>query len=199
MFLQNGKLVKFWEKQCNLTLSWIVILSTWIGVDASEQNEQFGSVATRKDGAGSGNPIFLSSERWTLEKIQQCTHDKWPKVLRCSIFLSNNVFVLSLPSNYNTLTSWVEGTWHMVGLWICHSSDNSQVFQREVLRSRRNSTTVVNRPNMVQYFIKSVLRPNLTGVWITELNVFMSTCILLYRSLHHRFGSPAPDFIRLNK
>ncbi|XP_030621888.1 protein FAM122B isoform X2 [Chanos chanos] len=28
-------------------------------------------------------------------------------------------------------------------------SDNSQVFQREVLRSRRNSTTVVNRPNMV--------------------------------------------------
>lgn len=27
-------------------------------------------------------------------------------------------------------------------------SDNSQVFQREVLRSRRNSTTVVNRPNM---------------------------------------------------
>uniref|UniRef100_A0A672YN97 Protein FAM122A-like n=1 Tax=Sphaeramia orbicularis TaxID=375764 RepID=A0A672YN97_9TELE len=30
-------------------------------------------------------------------------------------------------------------------------SDNSQVFQREVLRSRRNSTTVVNRPNMVQY------------------------------------------------
>ncbi|KAM6953476.1 protein FAM122B isoform 2-T2 [Aplochiton taeniatus] len=28
-------------------------------------------------------------------------------------------------------------------------SDNSQVFQRDVLRSRRNSTTVVNRPNMV--------------------------------------------------
>ncbi|KAM9833128.1 protein FAM122B isoform X1 [Syngnathus typhle] len=28
-------------------------------------------------------------------------------------------------------------------------SDNSQVFQREVLRCRRNSTTVVNRPNMV--------------------------------------------------
>uniref|UniRef100_A0A8C5CBH7 PABIR family member 2 n=1 Tax=Gadus morhua TaxID=8049 RepID=A0A8C5CBH7_GADMO len=28
-------------------------------------------------------------------------------------------------------------------------SDNCQVFQREVLRSRRNSTTVVNRPNMV--------------------------------------------------
>lgn len=28
-------------------------------------------------------------------------------------------------------------------------SDNSLVFQREVLRSRRNSTTVVNRPNMV--------------------------------------------------
>uniref|UniRef100_A0A3P8SKD6 PABIR family member 2 n=1 Tax=Amphiprion percula TaxID=161767 RepID=A0A3P8SKD6_AMPPE len=28
-------------------------------------------------------------------------------------------------------------------------SDNSQVFQREVLRIRRNSTTVVNRPNMV--------------------------------------------------
>uniref|UniRef100_A0A8C7Z7K7 PABIR family member 2 n=1 Tax=Oryzias sinensis TaxID=183150 RepID=A0A8C7Z7K7_9TELE len=28
-------------------------------------------------------------------------------------------------------------------------SDNSQVFHREVLRSRRNSTTVVNRPNMV--------------------------------------------------
>uniref|UniRef100_A0A6Q2YKP9 Family with sequence similarity 122B n=1 Tax=Esox lucius TaxID=8010 RepID=A0A6Q2YKP9_ESOLU len=28
-------------------------------------------------------------------------------------------------------------------------SDNSQVFQREVLRSRRNSTTIVNRPNMV--------------------------------------------------
>uniref|UniRef100_A0AAY4D4V4 F122A protein n=1 Tax=Denticeps clupeoides TaxID=299321 RepID=A0AAY4D4V4_9TELE len=28
-------------------------------------------------------------------------------------------------------------------------SDTSQVFQREVLRSRRNSTTVVNRPNMV--------------------------------------------------
>ncbi|XP_055368256.1 protein FAM122B isoform X2 [Betta splendens] len=28
-------------------------------------------------------------------------------------------------------------------------SDNSQVFQREVLRSRRNSTTVVHRPNMV--------------------------------------------------
>ncbi|KAL6117993.1 protein FAM122B [Pungitius pungitius] len=28
-------------------------------------------------------------------------------------------------------------------------SDNTQVFQREVLRSRRNSTTVVNRPNMV--------------------------------------------------
>ncbi|XP_074504061.1 protein FAM122B isoform X1 [Sebastes fasciatus] len=28
-------------------------------------------------------------------------------------------------------------------------SDHSQVFQREVLRSRRNSTTVVNRPNMV--------------------------------------------------
>ncbi|KAK6298659.1 hypothetical protein J4Q44_G00301690 [Coregonus suidteri] len=28
-------------------------------------------------------------------------------------------------------------------------SDNSQVFQREILRSRRNSTTVVNRPNMV--------------------------------------------------
>ncbi|XP_029297263.1 protein FAM122B isoform X3 [Cottoperca gobio] len=33
---------------------------------------------------------------------------------------------------------------------MCHeTSDNSQVFQREVLRSRRNSTTVVNRPNMV--------------------------------------------------
>uniref|UniRef100_A0A3P8ZT11 Family with sequence similarity 122B n=1 Tax=Esox lucius TaxID=8010 RepID=A0A3P8ZT11_ESOLU len=30
-------------------------------------------------------------------------------------------------------------------------SDNSQVFQREVLRSRRNSTTIVNRPNM-SYF-----------------------------------------------
>ena len=30
-----------------------------------------------------------------------------------------------------------------------HYSDNCQVFQREVLRSRRNSTTVVNRPNMV--------------------------------------------------
>uniref|UniRef100_A0A3Q3B6H6 PABIR family member 2 n=1 Tax=Kryptolebias marmoratus TaxID=37003 RepID=A0A3Q3B6H6_KRYMA len=28
-------------------------------------------------------------------------------------------------------------------------SDNAQVFQREVLRCRRNSTTVVNRPNMV--------------------------------------------------
>ncbi|XP_017562566.1 protein FAM122B isoform X4 [Pygocentrus nattereri] len=28
-------------------------------------------------------------------------------------------------------------------------SDGSQVFQREVLRSRRNSTTLVNRPNMV--------------------------------------------------
>ncbi|XP_047658242.1 protein FAM122B isoform X4 [Tachysurus fulvidraco] len=28
-------------------------------------------------------------------------------------------------------------------------SDNSQVFQREILRSRRNSTTLVNRPNMV--------------------------------------------------
>uniref|UniRef100_A0A3Q2XGS4 PABIR family member 2 n=1 Tax=Hippocampus comes TaxID=109280 RepID=A0A3Q2XGS4_HIPCM len=28
-------------------------------------------------------------------------------------------------------------------------SDNSQVFQREVLRCRRNSTTVVNRPNMI--------------------------------------------------
>ncbi|XP_064801216.1 P2R1A-PPP2R2A-interacting phosphatase regulator 1-like isoform X2 [Oncorhynchus masou masou] len=28
-------------------------------------------------------------------------------------------------------------------------SDNSQVFHREILRSRRNSTTVVNRPNMV--------------------------------------------------
>ncbi|XP_028315822.1 protein FAM122B isoform X3 [Gouania willdenowi] len=28
-------------------------------------------------------------------------------------------------------------------------SDNANVFQREVLRSRRNSTTVVNRPNMV--------------------------------------------------
>ncbi|CAL8262972.1 unnamed protein product [Lota lota] len=28
-------------------------------------------------------------------------------------------------------------------------SDTCQVFQREVLRSRRNSTTVVNRPNMV--------------------------------------------------
>lgn len=28
-------------------------------------------------------------------------------------------------------------------------SDNSQVFQKEVLRCRRNSTTVVNRPNMV--------------------------------------------------
>ncbi|XP_061691264.1 protein FAM122B [Syngnathoides biaculeatus] len=28
-------------------------------------------------------------------------------------------------------------------------SDNSQVFQRGVLRSRRNSTTVVNRPNMI--------------------------------------------------
>uniref|UniRef100_A0A8C6S1C2 Family with sequence similarity 122B n=1 Tax=Neogobius melanostomus TaxID=47308 RepID=A0A8C6S1C2_9GOBI len=28
-------------------------------------------------------------------------------------------------------------------------SDNTQVFQREVPRSRRNSTTVVNRPNMV--------------------------------------------------
>ncbi|XP_066506023.1 protein FAM122B isoform X2 [Hoplias malabaricus] len=28
-------------------------------------------------------------------------------------------------------------------------SDSSQVFQREVLRSRRNSTTLVNRPNMV--------------------------------------------------
>uniref|UniRef100_A0A8K9VCW1 Protein FAM122A n=1 Tax=Oncorhynchus mykiss TaxID=8022 RepID=A0A8K9VCW1_ONCMY len=27
--------------------------------------------------------------------------------------------------------------------------DNSQVFHREILRSRRNSTTVVNRPNMV--------------------------------------------------
>lgn len=32
---------------------------------------------------------------------------------------------------------------------LCHCSDNTQVFQREVLRSRRNSTTVVNRPNMV--------------------------------------------------
>lgn len=31
----------------------------------------------------------------------------------------------------------------------CHCSDSSQVFQREVLRCRRNSTTVVNRPNMV--------------------------------------------------
>lgn len=30
-----------------------------------------------------------------------------------------------------------------------HCSDSSQVFQREVLRCRRNSTTVVNRPNMV--------------------------------------------------
>ncbi|XP_037833515.1 protein FAM122B isoform X2 [Kryptolebias marmoratus] len=29
-------------------------------------------------------------------------------------------------------------------------SDNAQVFQREVLRCRRNSTTVVNRPNMVR-------------------------------------------------
>ncbi|KAM9470010.1 protein FAM122B isoform 1-T1 [Clarias gariepinus] len=28
-------------------------------------------------------------------------------------------------------------------------SDTSQVFQREILRSRRNSTTLVNRPNMV--------------------------------------------------
>ncbi|XP_077589676.1 protein FAM122B [Stigmatopora nigra] len=28
-------------------------------------------------------------------------------------------------------------------------SDNSQVFQRDILRSRRNSTTVVNRPNMI--------------------------------------------------
>ncbi|XP_076877337.1 protein FAM122B isoform X2 [Brachyhypopomus gauderio] len=28
-------------------------------------------------------------------------------------------------------------------------SDNSQVFQREVLRSRRNSTTLVHRPNMI--------------------------------------------------
>ncbi|KAK1804071.1 hypothetical protein P4O66_020105 [Electrophorus voltai] len=28
-------------------------------------------------------------------------------------------------------------------------SDSSQVFQREVLRSRRNSTTLVNRPNMI--------------------------------------------------
>lgn len=89
-----------------------------------------------------------------------------------AFFLSNTVCPFSLPSNYNTLTSWVEGTWHMVGLWICHSSDNSQVFQREVLRSRRNSTTVVNRPNMVQYFIKSVWRPNLTGVWITECWMF---------------------------
>uniref|UniRef100_A0AAQ5XYF6 Family with sequence similarity 122B n=1 Tax=Amphiprion ocellaris TaxID=80972 RepID=A0AAQ5XYF6_AMPOC len=35
-------------------------------------------------------------------------------------------------------------------------SDNSQVFQREVLRIRRNSTTVVNRPNMVQCSISSV-------------------------------------------
>ena len=34
-------------------------------------------------------------------------------------------------------------------LYTHHYSDNCQVFQREVLRSRRNSTTVVNRPNMV--------------------------------------------------
>lgn len=86
--LKHVKLVNFWEKQCNPTLNWFVILSSCIGDNASLQNEQFGSVASRKDGAGSGNPIFLSSERWTLEEIQQCTHDKWLKVLQYYIIIA---------------------------------------------------------------------------------------------------------------
>lgn len=104
----------------------------------------------------------------------------------------------SVPCINNILSPWAEGAWHMDGLWICRSSDNSQVFQREVLRSRRNSTTVVNRPNMVQYFIKNVWKPNCClNYWV--LDVFLSTCILLCRSPHRQFGSPAPDFIRLSK
>lgn len=41
-----------------------------------------------------------------------------------------------------------------------HFSDNSQVFQREVLRSRRYSTTVVNRPNMVRHSFRLLQRRN---------------------------------------
>lgn len=62
---------------------------------------------------------------------------------------------------------------HMVDLWIFHCSDNSQVFQREVLRSRRNSTTVVNRPNMVHCFIKQTFT-QVNCVWIVLCWMFNS-------------------------
>lgn len=55
------------------------------------------------------------------------------------------------------------------GLCVCHCSDNTQVFQREVLRSRRNSTTVVNRPNMVQIHTFTLL-----GEWRQLRNVISS-------------------------
>lgn len=61
-----------------------------------------------------------------------------------------NMFKIYLSHHYTD--AMLYGAWHMVDLWICHSSDTSQVFQREVLRSRRNSTTVVNRSNMVKSF-----------------------------------------------
>lgn len=150
----------------------------------SQRHEHFRSVATRKDGAGSGNPIVVSSERWTLEEIQQCTHDKWLKVLQYDLvtIIYCMCFVLfhAHRSDYITLTSWVENTWHMLCLWLCHSSDNSQVFQREVLRSRRNSTTVVNRPNMVQYFIKHMVSPVISVLSYSVLIVLLSAHILSF-------------------
>uniref|UniRef100_A0A672HP86 Protein FAM122A-like n=1 Tax=Salarias fasciatus TaxID=181472 RepID=A0A672HP86_SALFA len=69
-------------------------------------------------------------------------------------------------------------------------SDNSQVFQREVLRSRRNSTTVVHRPNMVPsspirvpstrlHQIKQV-----TGsVSVLKLNSLLPPCVCAFREV----------------
>lgn len=80
------------------------------------------------------------------------------------------------------------------GRSVCHCSDNSQVFQREVLRSRRNSTTVVNRPNMVpDFFIKHMVT-QIMCVNDYALNVLFSTSssagpILTYSCAQHQASS----------
>lgn len=139
-------------------LSWLARLSSWIGGGCdSKQDEQFRSHATRKDGTGSGDPIFSRSDWRTVETVQQCAHDKWLEVsikLLCAIYSG---CVCSPLCKQWSIYNCSGPSWRrlMAAVWICPSSDNSQVFQREVLRSRRNSTTVVNRPNMVPDFINT--------------------------------------------